>query len=533
MRLHIPALTALFATALLAAWPASARTLVFCSEGAPETLDPALATTTTTMNATWQMFNTLVEFEAGTTVIRPALAESWTVSEDGRTYVFTLRDDVQFHSNSRFEPSRALEAEDVVFSFIRQWRPDHPFHRGARFAYFHDLGLADALEGIDKLDARRVRFRLKAADTTFLANLAQAFASIESAEYAERLASANAYDEFTTAPIGTGPFEFVDHQPNIALRYRPFLSYWRRHEARAGVDGLVFSITPNAAVRLAKLRSGECHVMAFPATANLPAISGDPDLAVLSRAELNVAYLAFNTSRPPFDDPRVRRAINMAIDKQVLIRAIYGPDGTTAKGPLPPDLWSYDGSLPDVPFNRTQALALLAEAGLPNGFETELWYLPVSRPYNPNGQRMASMIQADLARIGVRVRLATREWGAYRTAIYEGVPSAMLYGWTSDNGDPDNFLNVLLGCKAAQPGGANLARWCDRAYDDLVQKARRQTDRDLRTDLYRQAQAIFASQLPWVPLAHSIVYMATRREVVGFQMDPLGRHLFEGVRLRD
>jgi dipeptide transport system substrate-binding protein len=112
-------------------------------------------------------------------------------------------------------------------------------------------------------------------------------------------------------------------------------------------------------------------------------------------------------------------------------------------------------------------------------------------------------------------------------------PTMMLNGWTSDNGDPDNFLNVLLGCKAAQPGGANLARWCDADYEAAVQEARRTIDRDARTALYRTAQAIFRREAPWVPLAHTLVHMAVRGDVVGFQMDPLGRHLFEGVRLTD
>ena len=527
-------LAALLAGALLAGGPVHARTLVFCSEGAPETLDPALATTTTTMNATWQVFNNLVEFTPGTTTVRPALAESWTISQDGRTYDFTLRENVRFHANARFEPSRPLEAEDVVFSFTRQWKPDYPFREDARFTYFHDLGLADALEGVDRLDARHVRFRLKEADTTFLANLAQAFAGIHSAEYAQALAAAGATGEFATAPVGTGPFALVEQQPGLTLRYRSFPDYWRRlDQPGAAIDNLVFAITPNAAVRLTKLRAGECQVMAFPAIANLDAIGTDRTLSLLSEPELNIAYLALNTTRPPLDDARVRRAVNMAIDKRVLVQAIYGAAGTVARGPLPPGLWSYDETAPDAPFDRAEAVRLLAEAGLPDGFETDLWYLPVSRPYNPNGLRMASMIQADLARIGVRVRLVTREWGAYRTALYDGVPSLMLYGWTSDNGDPDNFLNVLLGCKAAQLGGANLARWCDGAYDGLVQEARRLPDRDARAALYRRAQAIFSGALPWVPLAHSVVHMATRREVIGFRMDPLGRHLFEGVGLRE
>ncbi|MFY9289361.1 MAG: ABC transporter substrate-binding protein [Methylorubrum rhodinum] len=522
------------------AGPAAARTLVYCSEGNPESLDPGRVTTTTAMNVTWQMFNNLVEFEPGTTTLRPALAESWTVSDEGRTYDFTLREGVRFHANARFAPSRTLDADDVLFSFLRQWRTDHPYHRigGADFGYFRDLGLAALILGIERLDARRVRFRLREADATFLPNLAQAFGGILSAEYAERLAESGDREELARSPIGTGPFRFAGYRPDLAVRYRGFPDYWRkpardRAEGSAPIDGLVFSITPNAAVRLTKLKAGECQVAAFPSPADLDAVRSDPDLVLLSGEELNVAYLALNTTRPPMSDVRVRRAINLAIDRQAIVEAVYGAAGRLARNPLPPGSWAFHDGLPEIGFDREAAVRLLAEAGLAGGFETDLWFLPVSRPYNPNGRRVADMIQADLARIGIRANLVTRGWGEYRAALYGGEPTAMLYGWTSDNGDPDNFMNVLLGCQAAAPGGANLARWCDPAYDAAIQAARRTDDREARTRLYREAQERFRAGLPWVPLAHTVVHMATRRAVAGFRMDPLGRYLFEGVTLRD
>lgn len=519
--------------ATLAAGPAVGRTLVFCSEGSPESLDPALATTTTTMNATWQMYNALVEFVPGTTTIRPALAESWSVSEDGRTYVFTLREGVRFHANARFRPTRAMSAEDVVFSFARQWRPDHPFHGAGGFAYFRDLGLAELIEGIDALDARRVRFRLREADTTFLANVALALGGILSAEYAGQLDAAGAREALETDPIGTGPFVFAGYQRDHTVRYRAFPEYWRRPSGAAGPgerpDGLVFSITPNAAVRLTKLRAGECQVMAFPAVGDLDAIRADPNLRVLSLAELNVSYLALNTTRAPLDDVRVRRAITLAIDREAIVASVYGPTGTRARGALPPGAWAYDRDLADAPFDRDEALRLLAEAGWREGFAIDLWYPSVSRPYNPNGRRVADMIQADLAEVGIRASLVTRPWPEYRSALYAGLPAMMLYGWTSDNGDPDNFLSVLLGCKAAKPGGANLARWCEPAYDARVEAARRIEAREARNVLYREAQGLAGAAAPWVPLAHTIVHMGVRRDVVGFAMDPLGRQLFEEV----
>lgn len=512
------------------AGPAAARTLVFCSEGNPESLNPQLVTTTTGMDATWPVYNTLVEFAPGTTTIQPALAESWTVSEDGRTYVFRLRPNVAFHASARFRPSRPLTAEDVVFSFERQWRPDHPFHRvsGGGYSYFRDLGLPALLDAIEAPDPLTVRIRLKQPDATFLANVAMALGGILSAEYAAALQAAGEPERIDREPIGTGPFSFAGFQPDVVLRYRAFPGYWG---GRQPVDSLVFSITPNAAVRLAKVRVGECHLTAFPNPGDLDAIAADPALVLMRQEELNIGYLALNTRTPPLNDVRVRRAINMAIDKDAIVQGVYGPGGTAARTPIPPNLWSHDPAIRDEPLDREAALRLLAEAGLPQGFEAELWYPPVSRPYNPNGRRVADLIQADLARINIRVRPMTEEWSAYRGRMLAGETALALFGWTADNGDPDNFLGVLLGCTAARPGGSNIARWCEPRFDALVTEARRTGDQTRRAALYREAQGVFKRESPWVPIAHSAVFVVARREVTGYRMDPLGRHLFRGVGL--
>ena len=142
------------------------------------------------------------------------------------------------------------------------------------------------------------------------------------------------------------------------------------------------------------------------------------------------------------------------------------------------------------------------------------------------------MIAADLARVGIRLKLRTADWSAYRAKLLAGETPMSLFGWTGDIGDPDNFLDVLLGCTSARPGGNNISKWCDRGYDDLVSRAKRTLDRSERDKLYREAQVIVKREAPWVPIAHSLVYMATRREVTGFRMDLLGRHKFDGVDLR-
>jgi dipeptide transport system substrate-binding protein len=528
MRL-VPA-AAMAAAIALASPAAVAKTLVFCSEGNPEALNPQIVTTTTGMNAGRPIFNSLVEFAPGTTTIVPALAESWSVSDDGTVYTFKLRAGVKFHSSRGFTPTRDMNADDVAFSLMRQWKEDHPYHRisGASFDYFKDMGMPELLKSIVKVDDRTVRIELTRPEAPFLANMAMPFNVILSAEYAEQLMRAGTPERLDQEPIGTGPFAFTGYQKDIAVRYRAFPDYWA---GRMPIDTLVFSITPNPLVRLTKLKAGECQVMAFPNPGDIAQIEGNPALKVLRQEGLNVGYLAMNATHPPFDDVRVRRAINMAIDKASILEAVYQGAGVVAKNPVPPTLWSYNDAIADYPYDPAAAQKLLAEAGHGQGIETALWYMPVSRAYNPNAKRVAEMIQTDLAKIGVRVRLVTDEWSAYRKRLQAGEHAMALYGWTGDNGDPDNFLHVLLGCPAARQGGNNIAKWCNAEYDALVTRAKLTAKQSEREALYRAAQEIFKREAPWVPLAHSVVFMATRKEVTGFKIDPLGRHPFEGVDL--
>ena len=195
-------------------------------------------------------------------------------------------------------------------------------------------------------------------------------------------------------------------------------------------------------------------------------------MVLLKQEELNVGYLAMNTTMKPFDDVRVRRGDQHG-DRQGSDRR-RDPAGSRrrAKNPIPPTLWSYNHAIKDYPFDVNEAQRLLVEAGYPDGFETDLWYMPVSRPYNPNGKRVGEMIQADLSKIGVRARLVTDEWSQYRNQLQAGEAPMALFGWTGDNGDPDNFLHVLLGCLAARPGGNNVAKWCNNDYDALVSRAK-------------------------------------------------------------
>ena len=219
---------ALLATTMLAAGPAMAKSLVYCSEGSPENFTPAINTTGTSLDAARGVYNQLVEFERGTTNVIPGLAEKYTVSDDGKTITFNLRKGVKFHSNKDFKPTRDFNADDVLFSFERQWKADHPYHKvsGGAYDYFNDMGMPDLLKSIEKGDDYTVVMTLNEPNAPILANLAMDFATIQSAEYADYLMKKGTPEQFDQIPVGTGPFQFVDYQKDAVIRFKAFDDYW-------------------------------------------------------------------------------------------------------------------------------------------------------------------------------------------------------------------------------------------------------------------------------------------------------------------
>lgn len=517
--------------AAMGAAGAQAETLVYCSEGSPEGFDAALYTSGTTFDASEHtIYDKLVLFETGTTNVVPGLAESWEATDDGLEYTFKLRQGVKFHSNDQFTPSRDFNADDVIFSFERQWHDDNPYFTvsGGTWEYFGGMSMPDLLKEIVKVDDYTVKFVLNRPEAPMVSNLAMGFASIVSKEYADAMLAAGTPEMVNQAPIGTGPFQFVAYQKDAVVRYKANADYWR---GASKIDDLVFAITPDASVRYQKLKAGECHVMPYPNPADIEAMKADSDVAMLEQEGLNVGYLAYNTQVAPYDNVNVRKALNMAIDKQAIIDVVFQGSGQIAKNPIPPTIWSYNDAIVDDPYDPEAAKAMLAAEGVTD-LSMKIWAMPVQRPYNPNARRMAELMQEDFAKIGVTVEIVSYEWGEYlERSKAKDRDGAILLGWTGDNGDPDNFLAVLLGCDGVER--SNRAQWCHKPFDDVIQKAKVVSDPAERTKLYEEAQVIFKEQAPWATIAHSVVFMAMRPEVKGYKVHPLGGHIFYGVELAE
>lgn len=522
--------TALISAMLLASTAVEAKTFVFCSEGSPEGFNPQLFSSSTTFDASsTPLYNRLVEFKLGTSTLIPGLAEKWDVSPDGKTWTFHLRKSVKFHSNKAFTPTRDFNADDVLFSFNRQLNQNSPYHNvsGGNYEYFAGMGLDTLIQKIQKRDDYTVEFTLARPHASFPADLAIDFGSILSAEYADKMLAAHTPENVDNNPIGTGPFELVAYQKDTRILYKAFANYWGN---KPKIDRLVFSITPDAAIRYAKLKKNECQAMAFPNPADLNDMRQNPSITLQHQQGLNTGFLAFNVQKRPLDNVTIRQALATAINKKAIIDAVFQGAGIQAKNLIPPAMWAANNSVTDYPYDPQKAKALLKQAGVPQGFSIDLWAMPVQRPYNPNARRMAEMIQADWAKVGVKANIVSYEWGEYLKRARSGEHQAMLMGWTSDNGEPGELMSTLYSCKSAADG-SNYARWCDKNFDSLLSQAQSEQDREKRKGLYYQAQEIMHSQMPAVMIAHSIVYEPVRKEVSGYQIDPLGKHHFETVSL--
>lgn len=503
---------------------AAARPLVYCADASPEGFDPGLWDSASTNNVSRQIFQGLVAFRRGGTELVPRLAERWTVSPDARVFTFHLRRDVRFHHTPWFTPTRLLDADDVLFTFGRFLDPRHPFNQAfpATFLYPRSLGLTDLIASVDKLDAHTVRFTLKAPNVTFLTWLAMAFAGIQSAEYGTQLLRAGQAANINLQPVGTGPYRFASYRKDEAVRLQAHPGYWGGVQK---TERLVFAIVRDPTVRVHKLTAGECQVTAPVREVDLPTVQRRPDLQVLKTQALNVSYLSFNLKRAPLDRREVREALDIAIDRDALFKALFPRgDAMQAVNPFPPRVPGYHDGLRNE-HDPARARRLLAQAGLSQGFEVDLWALPVARPTNPNGQLVAQMVQQDWARIGVRARIRTYEWGEYLQRAARGEHGVYMSGWTGETGDADDFLTPTLTC-AASAGGV---KFCDAQFDRLVAQARATPDTARRLALYRQAQEIFKRERPWITLAHSTIYLPLHKDVKGFVMQPNGGVDFEGV----
>jgi len=451
--------------------------------------------------------------------IVPSLASAWHLSHDGLTYTFVLREDVNFHSSNTFSPSRHFNADDVLFSFNRIIDKQHPFHKISKTGYpfFQSISFDTLVASIERVSDNKIAFHLKTPDASFLSNLATGFAVILSAEYGQHLINLDQQQDIDRLPIGTGPFCMIKYVKNEYIRYHRNDAYWR---ALPNAELLVFDITPKSTSRLTKLITGDCNVSALPKADELSVVQAHKELEIDSQPGFNVAFWAFNTQKSPFDDINVRTALALAVDRENILRVVYQKNAVSASGMLPPMSWAYTENLTPIEFNPEKSKTLLADAGVEN-LNLDIWVMPVARIYNPNAEKTAELIRADLVNIGVNVNIISYDWSVFNQKLSEHNYDSVLIGWNANNSDPDNFFTPILSCAAVE-SNSNHARWCHPKLDSILKAAKLTTDIKKRTELYQQAEAVVAKELPVLPFAHATRLAFKRKDSMASQLMPFG-----------
>ncbi|WP_404339208.1 ABC transporter substrate-binding protein [Pseudoalteromonas mariniglutinosa] len=495
--------------------------LVYCAEANPVSFNPQVTTTGSTIDIIAnQLYDRLLSIDPVTAEFQSELATDWKISPDGKDITFMLRKGVQFHTTDYFTPTREFNADDVIFTFSRLFDVYNPYHfvGDANYPYFQSVGIDQLIRRIVRVSDYQVRFELYNAQSSFLANLATDFAVVLSKEYAMQLKARGQAELFDHYPVGTGPYVYKEYRRDRLIRYYRNPVYWKHPVV---LEQLVYDITQNGNTRVAKMLTKECDVTAHPSSAQLSILSQRDDILVQKEPNLNIGYWAFNTQRPPFDDIRVRQALAHAIDIEKIMQAVYYGNGMRARSLLPPASWAFEAQTTMPDFNPKMAKTLLAEAGYKNGFNMNIWAMPVSRIYNPNARKMAELMQSDLRKIGVSVNIVEYEWNTFIQRIGEHRHDSVLLGWAADTPDPDNFMSPLLSC-AATFSGKNPANWCNTEFDLLLTQALATTDLAMRKKFYNQAQRIIIKELPILPIAHGMRFQATSADVEGITLSPFG-----------
>ncbi|WP_102867379.1 ABC transporter substrate-binding protein [Pseudovibrio exalbescens] len=497
------------ASAFLAFAPAATaqippNVLVVGQIAEPKSLDPHAVTAVNDFRILMNMYDGLVRYKDGTLEVEPALAESWTISEDGTTYTFKLREGVTFHDGSAFD------AEAVKFNFDRMLNEDHPYHDTGPFplAFFFS-----SVEDVEVVDEFTVAFNLSEPYAPFLSNLAYPTGLIVSptavAEYGEN---------FGRHPTGTGAYKFGEWEANakvVAVRNE---GYW---DGAPALEAVIYRPITDANTRVAEMLSGGLDIMVEVPPDSLQQFKGDNAYAVHEQAGPHVWFLILNAKEAPFNVKAARQAANYAINKTALVENILQGTADVAAGPTPPAFaWAYNEALEPYPYDPAKAKELLAEAGYDG--EEVTFYVTEGGSGMLDPIAMGTAIQADLEAVGMDVKIETYEWNTFLGKVnpgLEGKANMAEMAWMTN--DPDTLPFLALRSDAfPDKGGFNSGYYSNPEVDTLLEAARRETDQEKRAQLYKQMQEIVQEDAPWVFVANWKQNAVTRAEVKDFKLQP-------------
>ncbi len=486
--------------------PAAAQpagTLVVGLVAEPVNLDPAQVTDLNSNRVGRRLVETLVTFPDESTQTVPGLAESWTVSKDGQRYTFKLRKGISFHDGT------PLNAEAVKFSIERQINAEHPFNKLGKYPFANYF--FGNVKAVEVVDPSTVEFVLKEPRASFLAILTAGAASIVSPTAVKKLGV-----DYALQPVGTGPFRYVawDRGQRVVLERNA--QYWK---SPVKVERVIYRPIVEDQARLTELLTGALDLIVGTPPDFVAQLENNPKVTLLKQVGAHVWYLGINNQKKPFDDKRVRQALNYAVNKEAIVRDVLKGTGSMSAGPVLPGTWGADAGLKPYPYDPERAKKLLADAGYPGGFTTSMW-VPESGSGMQSPVAMATVMQSNLKAVGVNVTLQTFEWGAFIAKLRSKEQELFALSWMAGNEDPDMVMYPLLHSSQWTPGGPNRALYKSDTFDELLHQARLTTDQAKRAELYRQAQRILADDPPWIFVDHEIQTAVHSKRVQGFKLHP-------------
>lgn len=483
---------------------ASDQTLVIASGIDGNSFDPAEAVSFEAIKFNDWMFDGLVRYDGDTLKIAPALATSWSTSEDGMTWTFHLRKGVKFQDGTDFN------ADAVIFSFERQMDPKHPYYRNT---FVRWPAKFSAVKQVVKVDDYTVKLVLSAPSPALLPNLARYVGYIVSPTAIKKDP-----DGFRKHPVGTGPFKFVRYVQDNFTELARNEDYWN---GPAKVARLVVRTIPDNNVRLLALKNNEIQLAYGIGFAQFAQVKADPNLKVVSSTPLGISLMVMNTETKPFDDVKVRKAVNYAINKDRFFDTVFSGLGTKANQLIPEGWMGHVDDGVTYDYDVEKAKQLLTEAGYEDGFNIQLITWTTPRPFMPSPRDAAALIKSDLANVGINVEIQTMTWEQYIQVRNKGDFGAAISGFISGTLDPDGMMYPLYGSKFIRARDTiNWSRWRNAEADTMLEQAGRTYDEAKRTDLYQKVSRIIMDQAPSAFLAHPVNLLVARKNLEGVFVHP-------------
>ena len=453
----------------------------------PESLDPVDASSSPAAMVMLHSMEALFDMTPDGEIV-PQLAEDYEVSEDGLEYEIYLREGVEFHDGTYFD------AEAAKFNLERFLDEEAPFSF-----------LIDEITDIEVVDDYSLRLYTDEPFAPLMAHLSHEFVAMASPDAVEEYG-----EDFGVNPVGTGPFEFVEWTRGDEIVMERNDDYWGDN---AYLDTVTFSVVPEDSTRVVMTETGEADAMVTVPPRDVERLEGVEGVNVIQHSSLRTIYIGMHTKREPFDDVRVRQALNYAVDNRAIVEQIMDGAGRPSDAPIAPDIFGY-AEQEAYEYDPDRARELLAEAGYEDGFEVTFHH-PVGR--YPMDETVAQAVQSQLADVGVDASLETMEWATYLEFLEQAPEEAehemYLLGWGTVTGDADYGLYALFHSTQQAPHGNDYSYLGNERVDELLDQARINPDTDDREEMYAEAIEIIWEEAPWIFL-HSLVQINAEREGV-------------------